>query len=242
MVITLKPIIGMTAMPFENGEMKVYRCNQSYVQAILDAGGIPVLLPSNGANEDYAELAAHLDGLLIPGGGDISTFLYGEEAIKQVTNMRSADDLFEFAVLRRMAELGKPILGICRGVQVINVAFGGTLYQDIPSQFPSNQCHHQSGPRYEPFHYVELEEGSRLAKILGTSKLAVNTYHHQAVKDVAPSFRICAKAHDGLTEAIEHESKYILGVQWHPECMYDVHKEFAPIFHDFVAEAAKHKE
>ena len=104
MVITLKPIIGMTAMPFENGEMKVYRCNQSYVQAILDAGGIPVLLPSNGANEDYAELAAHLDGLLIPGGGDISTFLYGEEAIKQVTNMRSADDLFEFAVLRRMAE------------------------------------------------------------------------------------------------------------------------------------------
>ena len=239
MVISLKPIIGMTAMPFSNDAMSVYRCNQTYVNAVLQAGGIPVLLPSNGANEDYASIAEKLDGLLVPGGTDVSTFLYGEEAVPQVTTMRAADDKFEFAVVHKMAELGKPILGICRGEQVINVAFGGTLYQDIPSQRPSNICHKQSGPRNEPFHYANLEKDSHLYKIFETDRLAVNTYHHQAVKDVAPNFKVAAKANDGIIEAIEHESKYIIGVQWHPECMVDVHPEYKKLFNDFVKACSK---
>ena len=226
-------------MAYEDASSQVYRCNQSYVHAILNAGGIPVLLPSNGADADYAELAEKLDGLLVPGGADVSTLLYGEEALQSVTNMKSANDTFEFAVIRKMAELGKPIIGICRGIQVINVAFGGTLYQDLPSQYPSKQQHYQKGPRYEPFHHVELEKDSHLAEIFGCTELATNTYHHQAVKDVAPGFRAVAHARDGVIEAIEHESKYILGVQWHPEGMVDVHPEFKPFFEKFVEAAAK---
>lgn len=238
MVISLKPVIGMTAMANEDNG-KVYRCNQTYVHAILNAGGIPVLLPSNGADEDYAEIAERLDGLLVPGGADVSPLLYGEEAIPKVTMTRSADDTFEFTIIRKMAELGKPVLGICRGVQVINTAFGGNLWQDIPSQYETNICHQQRGPRYEPFHYVELEKNTRLAKIFGCEKLAVNTFHHQAVKEVAEGFHVCGRAHDGLIEAIEHDEKYIIGVQWHPECMVDVHDEFKPLFLDFIREASK---
>ena len=234
----MKPVIGMTAMANEDCG-KVYRCNQTYVHAILNAGGIPVLLPSNGADEHYAALAEKLDGLLIPGGADVNPLLYGEEAVPQVTMARSADDTFEFAMIHAMAKLNKPILGICRGVQVINTAFGGTLWQDIPSQYETNICHRQSGPRYEAFHYVNLEKGTRMADIFGLDKLAVNTYHHQAVKDVAEGFQVCGRANDGLIEAIEHKEKYIMGVQWHPECMVDVHKEYEPLFKDFIREASK---
>lgn len=235
----MKPVIGMTAMPHEDASSKVFQTNQTYVNAILNAGGLPLLLPAKGSENDCLELAEHLDGLLVPGGADVSTLLYGEEALQPVTMMNSSNDRFEIALIRRMAELNKPIIGICRGIQVINVAFGGSLYQDIPSQIQTKQNHYQKGPRYEPFHYVELEEGSKLADIFHCRTLAVNTFHHQSVKDVADGFRVTAKAHDGVIEAIEHKEKYILGVQWHPECMVDVHDEFIPFFDNFIQEAAK---
>jgi len=234
----MKPIIGITAMANADSGI-VYRCNQDYVHAILDAGGIPILLPACGGEVDYAALVDRMDGLLIPGGGDVAPMLYGEEAIAQVTYTRRADDTFEFALIRAAAAQGKPILGICRGIQVINAAFGGTLWQDIPSQFPSRLCHRQTGPRYEPFHYVQLEPGSAMAALYGCLRLEVNSFHHQAVKDVAPGFRVSGRSSDGLIEAMEHESQYILGVQWHPEGMIREHPVQQALFRDFVAKAAR---
>ncbi len=241
MVIILKPVIGMTAMFSDANGSRIYKIMESYVKAILNAGGTPVLLPSCGSPEEYAQFADKLDGYLVPGGQDISSLLYGEEPRRQVTFVRSADDEYEFALIRKMAEQNKPVLGICRGCQVINVAFGGTLYQDIPSQCPDSHGHYQTAPRHEAYHSVELVGGSRLAKILDCDALCINSFHHQAVKDVAPNFHINANARDGIIEGIEHDEKYILGVQWHPEGMYEVHPQFKNIFDDFIREAAKNK-
>lgn len=239
MVIMLKPVIGMTAMFSDANGSRVYKINDTYVQAIIDAGGIPMILPSCSSIEEYVQFADHLDGYLIPGGADVSTLLYGEEPVRPVVYVRRADDEFEFAMIRKMAKLNKPVLGICRGCQVINVAFGGNLYQDIPSQIPNSNSHYQTAPRHEAFHNVDLVEGSRLAQIFGCTNLQTNSFHHQSVRDAAPGFNIVGKARDGVVEAIEHESKYILGVQWHPEGMYPVHEVFRKLFKDFVNEAAK---
>lgn len=241
MVIVLKPVIGMTAMFSDANGLRIYKINETYVKAILDAGGIPFILPSCGKEEEYVQYADKLDGYLVPGGQDVATLLYNEQPSRHVTFVRSEDDEYEFALIRKMAELNKPVLGICRGSQVINVAFGGSLYQDIPTQCPEAHGHYQKAPRYEAYHDINLVSGSRLANILGCEATRINSYHHQAVKDVAPGFHVNAKATDGIIEGIEHDEKFIIGVQWHPEGMYEVHPHFKNIFDAFIAEAAKNK-
>ncbi len=196
-----------------------------------------MILPACNNIEDYLEFADQLDGYLVPGGADVAPILYGEEAKRPVVYVRQADDEYEIAMIRKMAEQNKPVLGICRGCQVINVAFGGNLVQDIPSMLPESNSHYQTAPRHEAFHSVELLEGSRLASIFGCTQLRTNSFHHQSVRDAAPGFHIVGKAKDGVVEAIEHESKYIIGVQWHPEGMYTVHEEFCKLFNDFIAAA-----
>ncbi len=239
----MKPVIGMTAMCNNINGSYVYTVSEGYVQSILDAGGLPLILPSSGSPEEYAELAAsQIDGYLVPGGADVAPLLYGEEPQRTVTDVYKFNDEYEAALIRKMAELGKPVIGICRGVQIINVAFGGTLWQDIPSQLPESIGHHHKGLRHEGYHSVNVVEGSHLHQIFGESKLFTNSTHHQAVKDAAPGFKVCATAADGIVEAIEHESKYVLGVQWHPECMYKVHPEFFKYFEAFIAEAKRVKE
>ncbi len=239
----MKPVIGMTAMRNNINGSNIYTVSEGYVQSILDAGGLPLILPSSGSPEEFAELAAsQIDGYLVPGGADVAPLLYGEEPQRTVTDVCKFNDEYEFALIHKMAELGKPVLGICRGLQVINVAFGGTLWQDIPSQLPNSNGHQFKGLRYEASHSVNIVEGSHLHQIFGKNKLYINSFHHQAVKDVAPGFKVCATAHDGIIEAIEHESKYVLGVQWHPECMYTVHTEFAKYFDDFITEVKRVKE
>ncbi len=235
----MKPVIGMTAMYDGTNGANHYKITATYVNAILNAGGIPLIFPACGSPEEYAELAHQIDGYLIPGGADVAPLLYGEEPQRTVTFVRRFDDEYEFAMIRKMAELGKPVLGICRGSQVINVAFGGTLWQDIPSQLPNSNGHYMKGPRHEAYHTAKLVENSRLAQIFGCDKLEINSFHHQAVKDVAPGFQVAATAPDGVIEAIEHESKFILGVQWHPECMYDVHPIFCKYFDAFMEEAKR---
>lgn len=235
----MKPIIGLTAIDTVMEDLEFYKTNKAYIDAILEAGGIPVEIPACGNPEELDRLADMLDGFLSPGGYDVAPLFYGEEPCRQVVFTRSMDDEFEFSLVKKMAQRGKPILGICRGLQVINVAFGGSLWQDIPSQLPESNGHLMKGPRYESYHSVELEPGSRLAQIFGSETLQTNTFHHQAVKDLAPGFKASAHAKDGVVEGIEHESQYIVAVQWHPEGMFQVKPQFARIFQDFVAEAAK---
>jgi len=235
--MAVKPIIGMTAC---RGDGKVYKTNDTYVKAVVRAGGIPVLLPIADQPEDCPRLAAAVDGLLIPGGVDIAPQFFGEEPVKEVTCIDWELDRFELELIRQAAALKKPMLAICRGLQAVNVAFGGTLYQDIPTQCPEAHGHYQqTESRSEEYHTVRLLPGSRLAEILGEGELLTNSFHHQAIRELAPGFTVSARAKDGVIEGIESEDGAILAVQWHPECMAERYPRFRPLFQDLVRRSGK---
>ena len=224
----MKPVIGITAC---HEEERFYKTNDGYVHAVLRAGGIPLLIPAALPPEEAAALAGELDGILIPGGIDAAPQCYGEEPLARVTQMDRAMDGMELALIRRAAELGKPLLAICRGCQMLNIALGGTLWQDIPSQCPGALGHYQeTADRSQPYHTVEILPGSRLAAVLGEGKVLTNSYHHQAVRELGKGLRVSARACDGIIEAVEGESLPILGVQWHPECMEERHPLFRRLF------------
>lgn len=235
----MAPVIGMTAF-FNDDNGRVHKINTSFVEAILKNGGIPLIIPVISDRSGIAAMVERIDGLLVPGGQDVAPHLYGEEPCPQVSFARAQDDLFEMELIRQMKEAGKPILGICRGEQIINVTFGGTLYQDIPTMIKSTINHVQSLKiRSEPMHFAQIAADSHLAKLLGVTKVHINTYHHQAVKDVAEGFRAVGVAKDGIIEAIESEDGSIIGVQWHPELMLEGAAEFKRLFEGFIALCSK---
>ena len=236
-----RPLIVLPAASYEaelspGNRVKMWGQLPSYVEAVKRPGGIPLIVPPMG-EEELARLAEATDGLLLCGGGDIDPSFYGEEPTEWLTLVDRERDRAEIFLTRKFMELGKPILGICRGLQVLNVACGGTLFQDISHQRPESIRHSFMRPDYppdHPAHAVEVEPGSMLASILECSRLTVNSRHHQAVKDVAPGFRAVARAEDGLVEAIEREGagSFALGVQWHPEDFST--RPMARIFEAFI--------
>lgn len=233
----MSPIIGITAC---QEDQKIYKTNNTYVRAVLRAGGTPLLLPIATPLDACPRLAALLDGYLLPGGVDMAPQYFGQQPPKEVTCFDRVLDEFELEMLRQVAALGKPVLAICRGHQVVNVAFGGTLYQDIPTQCPQAHGHCQdTASRSEPYHTVEILPGTALAAALGEGELLTNSYHHQAVKDLAPGFRVSARTKDGIIEGIENQDGSILGVQWHPECMEERYPRFRSLFSAFVERASK---
>lgn len=219
-----RPVIGVLAGRRKGDILPEYFTTGHYIEQLDLAGGAPVLLPfSLGVGEEQLEAWVRLcDGVLIPGGGDFPPEMYGEKPLPGFDVERTSYNLrrqkLELAFIRLAAAAGKPILGICRGEQAINVAFGGTLYQDLPTQF-GKQLNHRQNPvqRTRATHTVRPAAGSLLHSLVGADQIRVNTYHHQAVKQVAPGFVPSATAPDGLIEAIECPEKRILGVQWHPE-------------------------
>ena len=233
----MKPIIGMTAC---RGEGAVYKTNDTYVKAVVRAGGVPVLLPIADLPEDCPRLVETFDALLVPGGVDIAPQYFGEEPRDTVTCVDRELDVFELALIRETAKAGKPIFAICRGLQVVNVAFGGTLWQDIPSQCPEAQGHYQkTDSRSEEYHTVKLLPGTRLREIFGEAEILTNSYHHQAIRDLAPGFAVSAQTADGIIEGIENKEGSILAVQWHPECMEESHPKFRRFFTELIAKASK---
>jgi len=227
----MKPIIGMPSRVMSDA---TFLTKANYIQAVSAFGGIPVQLPDLKA-EDAVQVVQGIDGLLLTGGWDVAPLLYGEQPHKNVTRTCRNNDLVEMALLREAIAQGKPVLGICRGIQVINVCLGGTLYQDIPMQTGSTICHYQdAAARGEMTHTVQVEEGSHLAKILGSTQLEVNSYHHQCVKDVAQGLRATIHAPDGLIEGVENEDCSILAVQWHPESLYLLSQAHANLFISFL--------
>lgn len=229
----MKPLIGITSIFREKSQD--YGVKSPYVEAVRCAGGLPVLLPASSSLEDAEALANAVDGLLIPGGIDVSPLLYGQQPIPQVAKTRRDFDLFETALIKAVAKQNKPIFGICRGMQIINVCFGGTLYQDIYEQVNRQICHCQDMDiRSEATHMVTLSENSRLRSIIDADTLLVNSYHHQAICDVAKGFTATAAAPDGVVEAIESDNGQILAVQWHPECLYRTMVPAMELFRSFV--------
>lgn len=236
----LCPLIGIPCFKSEEGRGVFLGQNASYVEAIGAAGGAPILIPLISDEEKLRAIYVKLDGLLLAGGGDVDPSYYGEERHPACSKVDPLRDWVELTLARWALAEGLPILAICRGIQVLNVAAGGTLYQDLPSQRPSEIDHtyHPERPLTELVHSVEVEPGSRLAGIVGEGCLAVNSGHHQAVKDVAPGFKVAARAPDGVVEAIESEAHpFALGVQWHPEELVKDASHMQRMFEDFVSAA-----
>lgn len=232
----MKPLIGISSAYDWN--TRIYSLREAYVKSVELAGGIPMIIPPT-HNMDIEELLDKVDAVILSGGPDIDPYLYGEKPIPKMGSINPLRDKFEIELAKKTVENGKPLLAICRGIQVLNVAFNGTLYQDINTQIQNSirhAWHTATGtevpPEY-PTHTVKLKENSKLYKIFGKNILKVNSFHHQAVKNVGKGFEATAWADDGVIEAIEHiEDKFIIGVQWHPEYMWD--SEMIKIFKTLI--------
>lgn len=208
------------------------------VDVLHELGALPVVLPDvPGAHgEDYAEL---FDALVLPGGADVDPTLFGEEPKWKLGTTNYKRDLFEKAVFEAFYQAGKPIFGICRGCQLINILLGGSVYQDLPSENPAAYIRHAQGAdgRY-PTHHITLAEGSELYKSLGATAY-VNSRHHQGIKKLGVGLKVTAQAPDGVVEGIESAANnQIVAVQWHPENMWQEHEEMRQLFADFVQRVA----
>jgi putative glutamine amidotransferase len=214
--------------------------NAAYVRALLLAGGLPLLLsPLMGASLAASALDG-CQGLLLTGGEDIDPSWYGAAPSPLLETVSKERDLFELALFAVARQRGLPVLGICRGIQLINVALGGTLFQDLPSERPGSVNHSPAGARDTRSHVVRLERGSRVAQALNVGDITVNSVHHQAVRDLAPGLVATGWSGDGLIEAAESSSdSWILGVQWHPEEMHaDRHAPDHGLFAALVQKAS----
>lgn len=200
----------------ESGE-EALRLNWPYAEGILRAGGLPMPLSPVDDPALLAEQLDALDGLLLTGGSDYDPALYGQQPHEATTLLRPRRSRYDIELARAALARGLPTLGICGGAQLINIALGGTLLQDIPSQRPDAMRHTRS-PDGETFHDVHLAPDTRLAAIVGSGELEANSSHHQAIDEVAPGLRVVARAADGIIEAAEGtEGAFLLAVQWHPE-------------------------
>jgi putative glutamine amidotransferase len=237
---TKKPIIGISTslLMIDNGCFRGREriiVGQDYVRSILFAGGTPIVLPILSDQEQIEQQIELIDGLLLSGGCDVHPHFYKEEPHPLLQDLCPERDLHEIQLVQLAHQSRKPILGICRGAQLLNVAFGGTLYQDV--SLHSNQVyqHIQQAQVHVAAHEIKILEHSILKKTMEVSHTTINSFHHQSVKKVAPGFRINAVAGDGIIEGIEKEdSSFIIGVQWHPELMADKQEETRKLFEGLV--------
>ena len=237
----MPPIIGITTNQAKNGYgQPTIMLMQSYVNAVMQAGGVPVLIPSLIAEDGWDAVYSRLDGILFSGGGDIGLEFSPGEPHPRIDDVDLARDSIELKLVQAASTDGKPFLGICRGCQVMNVALGGTLYTHIPDQLPNALDHSYPGNmRTVLVHEVKIEEGTRIAEIFGEPIIKVNSLHHQGLKDIAPALRVAGQAPDGLVEAIElPDHPFGLAVQWHPEWLTD-QETTRNLFRKFVEESGK---
>jgi putative glutamine amidotransferase len=220
----MRPVIGITSAFHEEEEQ--FCLSRCYVDAVDRAGGIPVILPPLPPESAIVSLQ-NINALLLSGGGDLDPVFFGEEALPCTKTISPRRDAYELYLARVALERHIPILGICRGMQVLNVAAGGTVFQDVSFAVRQPLQHTQNAPRWYATHLIDITPDSQLAAIFGVRRLRVNTFHHQAVGRVAPGFTIAARSLDGVIEAVESPAHaFAVGVQFHPEGMW----EKAPLF------------
>ncbi len=236
-----KPVIGVTASAIDrrgSAYGEVYTLIRKYAEGVLQAGGVPVIVPHNLDEESLQVLFDRLDGLLLSGGGDIDPANYGEAPHPTTDEVAADRDRVELTLARWIVEKEKPFLAICRGIQVLNVALGGTLIQDIPSEIPEALQHSfERGivERGYHAHPVKIAADSQLAQVLQTEQAQTNSWHHQALKQVAARLKVTAYAPDGVIEAVEVPGqKFAIGVQWHPEWLFEDQPEQRRLFEALV--------
>jgi len=237
----MKPLIGITTNQSHNVYWQpTITLMQSYVNAVTQAGGVPVLIPSLIEEDGWDAVYSRLDGILFSGGGDISLEHFSGQPHPRIDDVDLARDSIELNFVNAAASDGKPFLGICRGCQVVNVALGGTLFTHIPDQLPDALDHDYPGnKRTILVHEVKIEEGTHIAEIYGEPITRVNSLHHQGLKDIAPSLRVAGHASDGLVEAIElPDHRFGLAVQWHPEWLTD-QEPTRKLFRKFIEAAGE---
>ncbi len=228
-----KPIVGV--MPLWDDEKDSMWMLPGYMDGVHQAGAIPFIFPFSRDEAELKQLSAFCDGFLFTGGHDVSPRLYHETPMDGLISGCEKRDAMETIVLKIALEADKPVLGICRGIQLINAALGGTLYQDLPLQHPSGTNHHGTAPYDQPVHDVTVYRDSPLYDCLGTAFLPVNSYHHQAVKSLAKGLEVMAAAPDGVVEALyKPDQRFLWAVQWHPEFSYRTDENSRKIFSAFV--------
>ncbi len=238
-VMAIPIILVTTGIVSQEGKTPLCQCGNTYLKALVDSGAYPVILPPIPNRESVKRLLDGVDGLLVTGGGDIDPELYGEPRHPKCGIPDSDRDEIEISAVKVAIEMGIPVFGICRGHQVLNVALGGTLIQDIPSQVSNSITHSEEGNR-RPLHNVEISDGTMLKEIERENPIMVNSIHHQAVKKLGDGLRVSAKSEDGVIEAIESaDGRPVLSVQWHPEENTNEYPQFRKLFEWFVSQAAK---
>lgn len=231
----MTPIVALSArnmhdLPGIKENIPAAAITHDYLMRVVNAGGIPLVVPPLG--ELPVELLDRVDGLVLSGGEDIAPERYGKPPSPHLGTVDLLRDALELALVTEAVARRMPILAICRGAQVLNVALGGTLIQDLPSEYPSDVRHRQEAACTQGTHVVRLAPDSLLSGLWGSTELSVNSFHHQAALDVAPGLRAVAWAPDGVIEALEGAGAFMVGVQWHPECQ---ESEFSPrLFGAFV--------
>lgn len=237
----MKPIIGVTVDKNRSDGYNYEKINECNLQALIASGAIPIMLPITGDDELIDDYLNIVEGLYFSGGSDIHPLIFNEDPIKEIGGIDYSRDEFEIKLFKKAAAKNMPILGICRGEQVINVASGGSLYQDIYAQRNGTNGH---SPKFSSggyaHHKVKIAKDSMVYNILKTEETNVNSFHHQAVKDVAEGYKVTAVSEDGIIEAIESvEHSFIVGIQWHPEIMFERYPEFLKIFEALVNASSK---
>ena len=228
-----RPLIGI--VPLVDEQRDSYWMLPGYMQGVEQAGGVPVMLPLTQDEEALAQLAETCDGFLFTGGQDVSPVLYGKAPSPYCGETCPERDEMEKALLTLALAADKPVLGICRGIQFLNVCLGGTLYQDLPTEHSSSVQHHQTPPYDAPVHQVTLVPGSPLQVLLQKEWLGVNSLHHQAIRTTAPQLQEMALSEDDLVEAVcLPDKKFVWAVQWHPEFSFKVNEDSRKIFRKFV--------
>lgn len=238
-----KPLIGLTTYrkDAKDSGVPLYGLMRSYIEAVSAAGGVPLLIPLGLDNSDLSTILQRLDGLVLPGGGDVDPMAYRGKDHENLRGIDKDRDRVEIDMARKAVQAGKPFLAICRGHQVLNVALGGTMWEDLATQVPGSIRHdyYGQGARSDRPHTVHVRQGSRLADILRDEEVPVNSLHHQGLRDLAPDLTVSATSPDGLIEGVEIEGHpFAIGVQWHPENLVGIDPAMHNLFISFVEASA----
>ena len=245
-LVSFHPIVAVSAAIRSESDVSSTRLRNTYLVALENARLIPIVAAPLRDTSDAEPLIERVDGLVLTGGADVNPALFGRDPHPMLGPVSDIRDQWEIALIRAAQRRGIPLLAICRGAQVLNVALGGTLLQDLPSQHPSDINHDPDHPRNSRTHPVELPGESRLARAIGETHLTVNSVHHQAIERVADELRVVAMAPDGVIEGVESSADsawWCVGVQWHPEDLVetaeswdrDIFSTFANVVRDSVA-------